>query len=150
MKQESEIRRIARYRCKYYLGWDKQHCGAGVDLHALIDMTRPGSAYRVPCLGDKHLVKYGEEKATCERYTLLTEEEIEKEVQDAYCIEHEVQHIANIKWRMKQMYDTPTQGTVSQFFTCPRCKASSLDVAMTVSGKIAGRCQTENCLNFIE
>lgn len=149
--KELEIRRVAAYRCRYYVGWDKPICKAGVDLHKLIDVSRPGSGHRMPCLGPDKFVEEGQQKAICEQYSLLTEEEVEKEVRENSQAEREVAAITAYRLTMEALSQSPRIGSESRTFPCPRCNNTTLEVVLSLTRKFAGRCKAKNCtFAFIE
>ncbi len=143
--REEDIRRIAGYRCKYYEGWDQPVCKANVNLHDLINLAgSPGAAYRVPCCGPNMMTMPGQEKARCEKYTLLTEAEIQEELKRESDFQGHWQRVQAIIAAIKGGHPSgpPLLTPLLRTFNCPRCNKNTFSTAYTVSGKVAGSCRS--------
>lgn len=151
-----------KFTCKHFCGsaaarmrGHEGKCLAGVDIASVTpDPEEPGSAFREPCrLPEGWSSPAFREKAaqatrgTCPQFTLPTDEEIadyEAKVQE--CIRKSM--LAEpLREEMRKKYrHTGFGGTV----VCPVCEGTLHMTVSSYNGHTSGKCETADCLNWIE
>jgi hypothetical protein len=145
-----------KFTCKHFCGLRDKKCNAGVAYNSVTPRPgEPGCALRIPCmLPDKfkermspRQIEAMQEKGTCEKFELPTDAEI---------AEHEAaikavvdRHTKMAPWirdmRMKHRKEG-FRGVVE----CPVCKGRLHFTVSNYNGHTSGRCESENCVNYIE
>lgn len=145
--------------CKYHIGsWHNTHCAAGVEYQSVLTepTNREGSAYRYPCVQDWSWCKqpltegqqaHFERRGTCSKFT-------EPTVGDIQAHELEVQTaINNMKATMplisrikKEHHGTNWRGTEP----CPICNGQLHMMHSALNGHVWGKCETKDCLSWME
>lgn len=87
------------------------------------------------------------EKGTCEKFELPTDEEIkEHEAAIQAVIDRHMKMAPWISDMRKKYRQTGFQGVVD----CPLCGKKLHFTVSNYNGHTSGRCETENCVNYIE
>lgn len=117
---------------------------------------QPGSFFRMACQtpNDGHGVKVLEETGpagTCEHFSALTEDELaQQEEESKRAFERSIEmmtKVAPIITAVKKKYKGKTIRGVK---TCPVCKGKLHVTHAASNGHVHMRCETENCIAFME
>ena len=151
-----------KFTCKHFcgsaaarMGGHEGKCLAGVDIASVTpNPEEPGSAFREPCrLPEGWSSPSFRQKAaqatrgTCEKFELPTDEEIAKhEASIREVVERHMKLDPWISGMRKKYRQTGFQGIVE----CPICQGKLHFTVSTYNGHTSGRCESENCVNYIE
>jgi hypothetical protein len=125
-------------KCRHYNGpVHNDCCAAGVNYRKLGDDLKPGYIVRLPCVVGSPLTK---EPVTCDKISLLTEDELKKQEQEI--TENSVKLFEAIGVIRK----TKLQ---SGHIECPKCKSNLHFSVAKSNGHIWGKCETEKCLSWM-
>lgn len=145
-----------KHTCKHFCGLRDKQCSAGVRYDDVTPRPKePGCALRIPCtLPEKFDNRLSEnqrsqlkEKGTCEKFELPTDEEIAKfEASIREVIERHTKLDPWISSMRKKHRSTGFRGVVE----CPICQGKLHFTVSNYNGHTSGRCESENCVNYIE
>jgi hypothetical protein len=127
-----------RTSCRHYSSpVHNECCKVGVNYRKLGDDSRAGYLARLPCVVDSPLTK---EPVTCDKVSLLTEDELTKKKQE---ITESSKHLftAVVEIRKTKLQ----QGHIE----CPKCKDELHFSVAKSNGHIWAKCKTPNCLSWI-
>ena len=145
-----------QHTCKHFNSIRNDCCRAGVRYHDVTPLPNaPGSFYRMPCQkpeGYHSAVMRAKaatyKKGTCSSFQLPSAEELaEDEEQTRQCMERSRQ-IPLIVGRLKTEHAGQSWRGV---WDCPCCGGRlHLSISSNSRQHTAGKCETPNCLNWIE
>lgn len=125
--------------CKHWAGSINNICNAGVDWQEVTGGEQLGIMRRCPCINPEH-------KSKCDKHEFPTEEELKAEeewlAKTIEQFEKELPFWNNLKSKHKR----GTQGKCK----CPRCDGTCDWSIAATNGHLWVRCQTENCIAFME
>lgn len=145
-----------KFTCKHFCGLRDKKCNAGVVYDSVTPRPgEPGCALRIPChLPERFAARFNErqrseqdQRGTCDKFELPSDEEIAKhEAEIKAVIERHMRMEPFIRdMRMKHRKDG-FRGIVE----CPVCKGKLHFTVSNYNGHTSGRCESENCVNYIE
>lgn len=140
--------------CRHYNGsFHNDTCELGICYRDVTPKPdEPGSAYREPCRRwfDGHALKVIQEtgpQGVCDKYDPFTEEELaEQERQMALHIANFLLTIPLCEAVKLEHAGKDWQGVVE----CPVCKGKLHMTHSAYNGHVWGKCETEDCLSWIE
>lgn len=145
-----------KFTCKHFCGLREKKCNAGVLYDSVTPRPgEPGCALRIPCtLPGKFEGRLSEnqrehfqEKGTCEKFELPTDEEIIKfEESIRQVLDRHMKLDPWIAGMRKKHRKDGFRGIVE----CPVCAGKLHFTVSSYNGHTSGRCESENCVNYIE
>ena len=120
-------------KCIHFNGLSHQFCKAGINYESVKDrMKRP---YEIPCV--KNTAFYG---SYCDKQQFRTDKEVEQEL-------IEIEDISVIAFvalaKIAELKEN------SGIIECPKCKGK-LRYTRHSNGHVWGKCETENCLSWLQ
>lgn len=151
-----------KHTCKHFCGsgaarmrGHEGKCLAGVCIASVTpEPEEPGSAFREPCRlpegwSSPRMRQLAQEatRGTCEQFQLPTDEEIaDYEARMQECFRKSMM-ADDLREEMRKKYRrTGYRGIVE----CPVCKGKLHMSVSSTNGHTMGKCETEECLNWIE
>lgn len=120
-------------KCIHFNGLSHQFCKAGINYESVKDRTqRP---YKIPCV--KNTVMHG---SHCSLQQFRTDEEVEKEIK-------EIENISVIAFGALSIISTRKEN--NGIIECPKC-GGKLHYTRASNGHVWGKCETENCLSWMQ
>ncbi|MGI9507629.1 MAG: hypothetical protein ACR2RE_31705 [Geminicoccaceae bacterium] len=130
-------------------------CEAGVRYRDVTPRPDdPGSAIRAPCraygAGDKHALKvlaeYGP-PGTCDKFETYTERELAEHEAEAEAAKERMMKVLPLCERIKREHKGESWKGVEE---CPVCDGRLHLSHAAVNGHVWGKCETENCVAWME
>lgn len=135
--------------CKHFNGIQNNTCDAGVCYNDVtIDPDKPGRALRIPCMSEfRSGKKLDGEPAKCDKYQEPTKDEIA--AFDAV-IQAAVDRMTKCGPWIGRMKKAHPNGVSVAADTCPICGGIIRFGISSYNGHMRARCDTPDCINFIE
>lgn len=131
------LREQIESKCKHFTGLLDDKCAAGV----VYDKVRKKGLRGIPCL--KHSDNGGE----CEKCQWKTEEEIQARLDEINAHTEKFKATLPIIKKVKEQHKGEDwQGTED----CPVCEAPLHLRHAKINGHVWGKCETDNCVSFME
>lgn len=132
--------------CRFFNGsWHNKTCKAGVNYRELVGGDDMGWVTRLPCHEDSE-AKCGD-KATCDKRQEPTDDEVaESEIEIKKHIDRFLLTLPLIAAMKKKYRKKDAQEVVE----CPVCKGNLHLSISGYNGHVWGKCETENCLAWME
>lgn len=128
------------FQCKHFRGIQHDTCLAGVDWREVTGGDPIGIATRMPCL------VHNDTTATCEKIEFPTKEEIEQEEREWNKVVDRMVIASPVITAWKRAHPNGGTGTTE----CPICHGT-LHLSMAAyNGHTHGKCETKDCLNWME
>lgn len=137
---------IKANRCKHFNGTINDACDAGVNYKQLAGEPEYGYATRLPCFTDNPFGK-GAVKAACDKFCLPSAEEIrERENEIKKTLEQQAK-VAPLIIALKKEYKGRSAQVIRE---CPVCGGKLHMSISSYNGHVHGKCETANCLYWME
>lgn len=133
-------------QCKHFTGaFNHDCCAAGVNYRTLSGGDDFGWLRRLPCTGARG-GSVAHQVVTCANHLSVTDEEIaqHKADTDAYMARIKLVLPVVKEWRAKQ-----PQGKY-EVIECPACNGRLHLSQAACNGHVHGKCETENCIHWME
>jgi hypothetical protein len=131
------LAKIRATGCKHFTGSINKTCKAGVEYRQL--SPGPGCLTRIPCLPESPY--RSEPMATCGRFELYTAAEVEQLDADSASRTH---------FTLKLFQEIKAIGLMLGKVVCPKCSGWVHFKVAQLNGHVWARCETENCLAFMQ
>lgn len=137
--------------CKHFCGFREETCEAGVRFLDLVGGKIDGMAIRLPCSGHfatpEMRAKHPDlTPVACAKFQKKTAEEIQKEHDDIQALVDRMTKIGPWISATKKKY--PNGGQAEE--SCPICAKRIRFSISSCNGHMHARCETEDCINFME
>ncbi len=129
--------------CKHKVSIMEELCRAGVNVREHVGGDSVGWGIRRPCDGEN----VGPFVNPCELYKEVTQDEIDEEARFIQRSEEHFKLVVPIIAAIKANNEGEnTKGTV----VCPICKGKLHWIHHAINGRVYGRCDTEDCVHWME
>lgn len=133
-------------QCKHFNGMQMITCKAGVNYLGLAGGPNFGWSIRLPCISTS-LSKVGEQKIVCLSYEQITAAEIAKEEKQFEAGRDRLKKALDAVRPLRKVYKgQDASGVIS----CPICNGKLHWRIVAYRGHMWGRCETPDCVNWIE
>ncbi len=131
-------------RCVHFNGVQNDKCCAGIAYQQF----RVDGPYQLPCI--RHKTFAGQERPDCqpcEKQQMPTAEEVDKEIAESEAQTDKFMKLGPLIRSMKTKY---RQSGFAGVVECPVCKGKLHMSVSSYNGHTRGKCETENCVAWIE
>lgn len=136
---------INKTQCKHFNGMQMTKCKAGVNYRELAKGPYLGWATRLPCIATS-LSKVGEQ-VICLKYQQITAAEIAEEERQFDAGRDRLEKALNAVRPLRKIYKGQD---ASGILACPICNGNLHWRIAAYNGHMWGRCETLDCINWIE
>lgn len=139
---------IKENRCKYFNGTINDVCEAGVNYKQLAGEPEYGYGTRLPCFTDNPFAKDKDAaKVACDKFCLPSADEIRERNNEIRKILEQQAKVTPLIIALKKEYKGRSAQVVRE---CPICGGKLHMSIAAYNGHVHGKCETENCLYWME
>lgn len=146
--------------CRHYIGAGRpKRCAAGIEYDSVTPQPEEvmGKALRLPCFdrtddlknADPGQLEHYKRRGTCPKFERYTEAELAEQEKDMQAAEDRMMKVLPLLAKIRKEHNRDERDWVG-VVECPICKGKLHVRHSAYNRHIAGKCETDGCLSWVE